>query len=534
MRIQHNIAALNSYRQLSGNNSAVSKNLEKLSSGYRINRAGDDAAGLAISEKMRAQITGLETAQKNANDGISLVQTAEGALTEVHSMLNRMVELATQSANGTYDESVDRNNLQKEFDSLLDEIDRISEATNFNGINLLDGSLGGAKVTSTAGTAAAATANATATITGTETRTVTYAAGTGGGTAATLTIDLSNVQITKAADGNTDSKATLTIGDKTISFAVAADKTTEKNIVDAFVADNGGDVNINGVTGKFSNVGDKLTFITTATGADSGVKLANLTEAKISTKAGTAASQFSASKVDLNFEGRTGADLLGGTVKIGNKTYSFVEDAAKAAAGTEAVILTKNDDSTAIADALKTKITAADAGKYTATITGNKNATVSIVQADADKANWNGKEIGIEFKGTGLRLQVGDTDADFQKVRVAVGDMSTKGLGLDTLKNVGIAKQTAAGTSIDKIKAAINTVSSTRGDLGAIQNRLEHTINNLGVTTENMTAAESRIRDTDMAQEMMSYTKNNILVQAAQAMLAQANQVPQGVLQLLQ
>ena len=164
MRIQHNIAALNSYRQLSGNNSAVAKNLEKLSSGYRINRAGDDAAGLAISEKMRAQITGLETAQKNANDGISLVQTAEGALTEVHSMLNRMVELATQSANGTYDESVDRNNLQKEFDSLLDEIDRISEATNFNGINLLDGSLGGAKVTSTAGTAAAATANATATI----------------------------------------------------------------------------------------------------------------------------------------------------------------------------------------------------------------------------------------------------------------------------------------------------------------------------------------------------------------------------------
>ena len=141
MRIQHNIAALNSYRQLSGNNSAVSKNLEKLSSGYKINRAGDDAAGLAISEKMRAQITGLETAQKNANDGISLVQTAEGALTEVHSMLNRMVELADQSANGTYDNETDRANLQKEVKSLLDEIDRIAEGTNFNGINLLDGSL---------------------------------------------------------------------------------------------------------------------------------------------------------------------------------------------------------------------------------------------------------------------------------------------------------------------------------------------------------------------------------------------------------
>ena len=139
MRIQHNIAALNSYRQLGNNNNTVSKNLEKLSSGYRINRAGDDAAGLAISEKMRAQITGLETAQKNANDGISLVQTAEGALTEVHSMLNRMVELADQSANGTYQDAVDRENLQKEVNSLKSEIDRISESTNFNGINLLDG-----------------------------------------------------------------------------------------------------------------------------------------------------------------------------------------------------------------------------------------------------------------------------------------------------------------------------------------------------------------------------------------------------------
>lgn len=141
MRIQYNIAALNSYRQLGNNNNAVAKNLEKLSSGYKINRAGDDAAGLAISEKMRAQITGLETAQKNANDGISLVQTAEGAMTGVHSMLNRMVELADQSANGTYDNNVDRANLQKEVKSLKSEVDRISDGTNFNGINLLDGSL---------------------------------------------------------------------------------------------------------------------------------------------------------------------------------------------------------------------------------------------------------------------------------------------------------------------------------------------------------------------------------------------------------
>jgi flagellin len=275
MRIQHNITALNSYKNLTNNNNTVGKNLEKLSSGYRINRAGDDAAGLAISEKMRAQITGLETASKNASDGISLIQTAEGALTEVHSMLNRMVELAQQSANGTYDNDVDRKNLQAELDSLTSEIDRISEGTNFNGTTLLKG-------------------------------------------------------------------------------------------------------------------GDMAT--------------------------------------------------------------------------------------------------------------------------------------------KGLTLQIGDTSDSFNQLNVKIADMSSTGLDINGLK---IDKQSDAQDAVEKIKAAINTVSETRGKLGAAQNRLEHTINNLSVTAENMTAAESRIRDVDMAKEMMSYTKNNILVQASQAMLAQANQVPQGVLQLL-
>lgn len=274
MRIQHNIAALNSHRQLGTNNTAVGKNLEKLSSGYRINRAGDDAAGLAISEKMRAQITGLETAQKNANDGISLVQTAEGALTEVHSMLNRMVELAHQSANGTYQDTIDRENLQKEVTSLTDEINRIAQGTNFNGLNLLDGT-----------------------------------------------------------------------------------------------------------------------------------------------------------------------------------------------------------------------------------------------------------------QSSGLTLQIGDTSDTFNQLTVTIKNMDATSL---TLNNIDISTQSGAQGAVATIKAAINAVSGTRGDLGALQNRLEHTINNLGVTSENMTAAESRIRDVDMAKEMMSYTKNNILVQASQAMLAQANQLPQGVLQLLQ
>ena len=275
MHIQHNIMAMNAYRNYNNNTSALSKNLEKLSSGYKINRAGDDAAGLAISEKMRAQITGLETAQKNAKDGISLVQTAEGALTEVHDMLNRMVELATQSANGTYDNKVDRANLQSEMNQLMEEIDRIADSANFNGIELFNG-------------------------------------------------------------------------------------------------------------------------------------------------------------------------------------------------------------------ALSTK---------------------------------------------GLTLQIGDTSDAFNQLSFTLADMHTDELGID---GINISSATAAQAAISVIKEAINTVSSVRGNLGAMQNRLDHTINNLSVMTENIQDAESTIRDTDVADEMMAYTKNNILVQSAQAMLAQANQVPQGVLQLLQ
>ena len=275
MRIQHNIMAMNSYRNYTNNTSALSKNLEKLSSGYKINRAGDDAAGLAISEKMRAQITGLNKAQDNAKDGISLVQTAEGALTEVHDMLNRMVELATQSANGTYDDDVDRKNLQAEVTALVSEIGRISSSANFNGIELLDGS------------------------------------------------------------------------------------------------------------------------------------------------------------------------------------------------------------------------------------------------------------------ASALTLQIGDTSDNFNQLTVAISSIApgVSGMGIS---NLDIGSATAAQAAISTIKSAINYVSSIRGGLGAIQNRLDHTINNLSVMEENIQDAESTIRDTDIAEEMMSYTKNNILVQSAQAMLAQANSVPQGVLQLLQ
>ena len=285
MRIQHNITALTSHRNLTNNNSSVTKNLEKLSSGYKINRAGDDAAGLAISEKMRAQITGLETAQKNAEDGVSLVQTAEGALTEVHSMLNRMVELATQSANGTYS-STNRSEMQKEIKALRAEIDRIGKSANFNGTSL---------------------------------------------------------------------------------FTAASGKT------------------------------------------------ANIT------------------------------------------------------------------------------------------------------------------------------LHVGETSATYNSLTVTLKGMNCKLIGISSggsvtksINDISITSAAGAKAAISVINGAIDMISSMRSDFGALQNRLEHTINNLGVQKENITAAESRIRDVDMAKEMMAYTKNNILVQASQAMLAQANQIPQGVLQLLQ
>ena len=402
MRIQHNIAALNSYKNLTSNNGSVSKNLEKLSSGYRINRAGDDAAGLAISEKMRAQITGLETATKNANDGISLVQTAEGALTEVHSMLNRMVELAQQSANGTYQDAVDRENLQKEMKSLTTEIDRISTGTNFNGIALLSGNLdGNARVTE-------------------------------------------NIDATKAAALKTNE----------FSFEVVGAKEGTK--------------------------------VTIATAASTGTKGASAT--------------------------------IGGT---NDNEITITLDAKK---GEE---ITQADIDKALEAARK----GTDKAKFEALGDVKVKLSEKIVFTDNTVAAA-GTASGATAKGEGkaLTLQIGESSEAHNKLDVNISAMSTKGLGLT---GISVATQSSAADAVQVIKDAINTVSNTRGDLGALQNRLEHTINNLSVTTENMTAAESRIRDVVMAKEMMGYTKNNILVQASQAMLAQANQVPQGVLQLL-
>ncbi len=489
MRIQHNIAALNSYRQLSGNNSAVSKNLEKLSSGYKINRAGDDAAGLAISEKMRAQITGLETAQKNANDGISLVQTAEGALTEVHSMLNRMVELADQSANGTYDNETDRANLQKEVKSLLDEIDRIAEGTNFNGINLLDGSLsttglevaktssiGGAPtITENAATGATSNLAVDAGMQGDYKLTVEYADASG-------KLHSVDVKYTSTDNAGTNGKA--------ISDAIKANG--ELSSVFDVTTDADNVILTSKVTGS---EGAKVTSVKTTDTTQDAAKLGTV-------KAGTDAT--------VTVKGHAAA-TAGDKIVLNGKTYEFVKDTATKPTtdGATAVII----------------------GKDTADTVANLNKALEKDGIKAESTDAVTFTFSAIQNGKGLILQIGDTAADFNQLTVSVSSMSAKSLGI---ADVDISTLEGAQTAIGKIRTAINSVSSTRGDLGAIQNRLEHTINNLSVTTENMTAAESRIRDTDMAEEMMAYTKNNILVQASQAMLAQANQLPQGVLQLLQ
>jgi flagellin len=411
MRIQHNISALNANRMLGINNDKVSKNLEKLSSGYKINRAGDDAAGLAISEKMRGQIRGLDQATNNANDGISLVQTAEGALNETASILQRMKELATQSSNGTYQNAVDRENISKEVESLKSEITRIATSTNFNKINLLDGSL-----------------------------------------------DLG-------------STATATIG------------TTK--------------VTLNGVA--------KLSTTTPVTGASDAATVT------------FADGQNNASgSITAAFDDATG----GLTITLGTKDTeaSFTAEQITAAVRAAAAAYANGGTTNALEIS---QLYSSFEVKFEGAITGAADASLTATATPMGASGGN----------DGLTLQIGASNSPDQQVTLKIGNMTTAGLGLT---DVEVDTQENALAAISTIDDAINIVSGVRADLGALQNRLEHTVSNLGVTSENLTSAESRIRDVDMAKEMMDMTKNNVLAQAAQSMLAQANQQPQNVLKLLQ
>lgn len=562
MRIQHNVTALNAYRNLRGNNSSLAKNLEKLSSGYRINRAGDDAAGLAVSEKMRAQITGLEAATKNAQDGISLIQTAEGALTEVHSMLNRMASLATQSANGTYDNEVDRANLQKEVASLKKEIDRISESSNYNGIKLLDGSMSneslnrGAIKAQMNNSIGSADLNAVAGQQEVSAKAVAAAKPLKDGETLSMSFNY------KDENGN-DKIKTINLKAK---IDASGSKLIDEDGNETALAANTGAVTVEEIHNAVKNSlskdkelnkqfdikveNDKITFT---------AKKAGLSGATI-----TGASQYirnrdgaltAAEHDQLKVEGKAVAADAGVAYKFaGAKVFgkaSGIDDINKAIfeVNGEKFLFTSQD----LTEEQWKKVR--ESGAHIVTTNGNganpaaadvqemarRISEVTGLQAEAGTEATNkftvgaGTDLRIQHSGKAvdrsLTLQIGDTADEFNKMKVSVQSTSAKNL---KIADVDISTQAGAADAIGKIKNAINSVSSTRGDLGALQNRLDHTINNLGVMHENITEAESRIRDTDMAKEMMAYAKNNILVQSATAMLAQANQLPQGVLQLLQ
>ena len=409
MVIQHNLTAMNANRMLNVTTSAQSKSAEKLSSGYKINRAADDAAGLSISEKMRKQIRGLTQASSNAQDGVSAVQTAEGALTEVHSMLQRMNELAVQSSNGTNSQT-DRKAIQDEIDQLTSEIDRVSETTKFNETYLLKG-------------------DATKTDT------------------AYFMESKYNFSDGIYAEGSATKIATSTDLEKAIKdgkkiYTEAYDKADNKQTAD-----------------KIAVKGTNYAYVTKLYDKDGKeVSAQNIQDSKNAD--GTAATNY----------------------------YTSSAGAAGAAA-----------------PATNMEITAANAKNFTK---------------------------GYEVNGSiSFSLHVGADSAEDNKIVVNIDSMSAKGIGVYGLK---VDTEDDATAAIDRIAEAVQKVSSQRSTLGAAQNRLEHTIANLDNVVENTTSAESRIRDTDMAQEMVNYSKNNILAQAGQSMLAQANQSNQGVLSLLQ
>lgn len=542
--------------------------MEKLSSGYRINRAGDDAAGLAISEKMRAQIRGLTTAAKNAQDGISLVQTAEGALQEVHGMLNRMVELATQSANGTFDDEVDRKNLESELSALKGEIDRVAKSANFNGIKLLNGDLGDAaaagkrrevtvngvtdasSVIETAASKGTFKTNAALSALPADTKTNKLSIKFNDESGAENRIDI-EVVATAAGTAITNGMTTVTLNGKKLDVDFNGDMSTATNFGEK-VANL-----LNGIVGfkenfTVANDNGKLVF----TNNVEGQTRAEVTEVLEGSEATATVHNLALKSVKLDVaKGKNVATTVDTAKGMKAVNVTDITNAANDPTKLQAVI----DKATVIVDG--EKFTAVKKGDFendavlrllkehgvdtsNVIIDDDENSDADSVGRMAARINEvfgkdtvkaDGQKLIFETKSAknssiGLTLQVGESSESFQKLTVSVNDMSSRGLAISA---ISVKDQESAAKSISKIRDAINTVSSTRGDLGALQNRLEHTIANLNTTAENITASESRIRDVDMAKEMVELTKFNILQQAAQAMLAQANQAPQGVLQLL-
>ena len=546
MRINNNIMALNAHRQLAVNQSNAAKSMERLSSGLRINRAGDDAAGLAISEKMRGQIRGLKQATRNAQDGISLLQTAEGNLNETHAILQRMRELATQASNDT-NVAVDRDEIQKEMNQLTSELNRIGNTTEFNTQKLLNG---GAQITGEIGS-----------VTNTPGQ-----AASGADVAASLTIGEENgftvTAVNPGVEGN--------------SYTVTIVQASESNVPTSGTVDEYGNVTI--ILGRDGD-GNPLTVtggdIGALTLSGDGAALVNISiegnGSLISTLPSTnLAGGSSATPGTQGFTEFTITKALGAgdTIEVAGETITVYEDDAALAAANNG---TGDEFGISLASASTAELQAAAIKNMP--FTGREievdGAQVTITQEVAGIGDVTGPELGSvmgSVNGYNAVLQIGANTG--QSFTIQIDDMRALALGISTkdntaaktvnvdgkdytvawTKNMDVTNGTDAQgaeyaldvsthdnatAAIKVIDDAITTVSAERSKLGAYQNRLEHTISNLGTSAENLQAAESRIRDLDMAEEIMAFTKNNILQQAATAMLAQANMAPQSVLQLL-
>ena len=598
MVVQHNLTAMNSNRMLGVTTSAQAKSSEKLSSGYRINRAADDAAGLTISEKMRKQMRGLDRASTNAQDGVSAVQTAEGALTEVHSMLQRMNELANQASNGTNSTS-DRDAIQAEIDQLTTEIDRVSETTKFNETYLLKGNADGTTKTNTinahdAGLAGKLVDNGNGTSTFTadalavgdkvsiagkeykigksansadyakkgETAVKPIAVGDSVTSNGTTTSIVAKVTTTSATAATWKANDTFTDADGK-SWKVVDTGNTDEAKGEVLVADvskylkagstitgNATDTKFNGtsVVDELDKNEVSITDTTGITTLQNGIKAGDTVSVGGVTKTVTAETPKTLDEIAKESK----LDDKGTVVSIGSKNYKIATST-----DLDAGNITKDDFLAMIKDGDKVAITGANNTPFTAIVKAADDDSITLDEAyskmaeELKTASSIGTDTAATVKNNGngtfeitqgsvkvkdalsFSLHVG-ADADMtNKINVDIESMSAAGLGV---KGINVSdKNGVAGTyAIDAIQDAIEKVSSQRSALGAVQNRLEHTIANLDNVVENTTAAESRIRDTDMAEEMVNYSKNNILAQAGQSMLAQANQSNQGVLSLLQ
>ena len=546
MVVQHNISAMNANEAMRKNVAGLKKQTEKLSTGYNINRAADNAAGLAISEKMRSQIRGLTQASSNANDAISLIQTAEGGLQETEDIMQRMRELAVQSANGTYTDE-DREQIQYEVDALKSEVDRISSSTEYNEMKLLDGSLGGAGSSNTEYGAKYGinekkmntTVTVTSSLAGVQLKFTTGASGKGGENAIwsddgkTLTINLdkntsyndnaindliknANVMKDSAQDANKPEVTYKTeagvIAGSTIGSSGQTTTATASGLRQIVGGATGTKLTalIGDATDSIENAGDTIKFTANTYGASA---FTEGTAQKITIKTDVAAGKENV-EVDTNKDRVPGTSAEEISLHLATGTTYTEEDIQK--------IMAKAgyDYSVEISDA--------DTPDGDKVLYFNQKSDTGVALTQTDGAGV-GKDL-IGGTGEGLTFQIGANGVEDQRLTVNVDDMSSQALGI---ASISVAKQDDANTAINKIDDAIKAVSTQRAKLGAVQNRLEHTVNSLNTANENLTASESQIRDTDMAAEMIKYTKSNILQQASQSMLAQANQQPQGVLQLL-